>query len=298
MKCWTLLMMMTCCIVKAFVPMSSHCMNNNDKLMKSVVRTTKLRLQMIDSIDATTTTTTMNELLSFVIEPETTISTIISSSTTTITNNLVSNDNININNVGYSQASYYTILGLYVMSFPGIWSQIKRSTAAKMKRKTYVAPGQNAPQQQGKGLRQQAGEIMAYMKANNYEVVDAGETITFRGVLQRSTSQAFFLIFCTTLGLLSLGLVLDIQFHDVILPMVGKPNYFYLALLSPYAGIYYWNSGDRIDDCTVKLLTNENETENEIIVEGPEEELERMWRTLEWKEKGMVKIPGLLEQRT
>ena len=40
--------------------------------------------------------------------------------------------------VSYSRASYYTILGLYVLSFPGLWSTIKRSTAAKMKKKTYV----------------------------------------------------------------------------------------------------------------------------------------------------------------
>ena len=61
--------------------------------------------------------------------------------------------------VGYSQVSYYTILGLYLMSFPGLWSQIKRSTDAKIKRKTYVSKGENAPE--GKGLRQEAGEIMA-----------------------------------------------------------------------------------------------------------------------------------------
>lgn len=38
----------------------------------------------------------------------------------------------------YSQASYYTTLGLYLLSFPGIWSQIKRSTSAKVKRKTFI----------------------------------------------------------------------------------------------------------------------------------------------------------------
>ena len=40
--------------------------------------------------------------------------------------------------VSYSKASYYTVLGLYLFSFPGLWSTIKRSTTAKMKRKTYV----------------------------------------------------------------------------------------------------------------------------------------------------------------
>ena len=59
----------------------------------------------------------------------------------------------------YSKASYYTVLGLYVMSFPGIWSQIKRSTSAKVKRKTYVSDGESTDG--GKDLRQQAGEIMA-----------------------------------------------------------------------------------------------------------------------------------------
>ena len=38
----------------------------------------------------------------------------------------------------YSNASYYTTLALYALSFPGLWSQIKRSTTAKVKRKTYV----------------------------------------------------------------------------------------------------------------------------------------------------------------
>lgn len=195
--------------------------------------------------------------------------------------------------VSYSRASYYTILGLYLLSFPGIWSTVKRSTSAKVKRKTYVTKGENA--NEGKGLREQAGEIMAYMKANNYEVVEAGETITFRGVVQRSTSQAFFLVFCTAIAFASLALVLQIQFQDLELPLLGKPNWFYLTLLSPYAGVYYWQQGDRQDDCSFKLEANDDETENSITVQGSEEEIERMWRTLEWQEKGMVKVPGLLD---
>ncbi|KAL7507191.1 hypothetical protein ACHAXN_004410 [Cyclotella atomus] len=193
----------------------------------------------------------------------------------------------------YSKASYYTTLALYVASFPGLWSQIKRSTTAKVKRKTYVSPGENAPEG-GKELRQQAGEIMAYMKANNYEVAEAGETITFRGLVARSTSQAFFLTFCTALGMASLALVLQIQFQDLELPGIGKPNYFLLTLLSPYAGLYYWRSGDRVDDMKVKLAANDDETLNEITIEGNDEEIDRMWRTLDLQEKGMVKVEGIL----
>lgn len=192
----------------------------------------------------------------------------------------------------YSKASYYTILGLYIMSFPGIWSQIKRSTKAKVKRKTYVSDGEAT--EGGKDLRQQAGEIMAYMKANNYEVVEAGEVITFQGLVKRSASQAYFLVFCTLLGMASLALVLQIQFVDLVLPVIGKPNWFYLCLISPYAGIYYWQAGDRVDDFKVKLESNEDETLNEVTMEGNDEELDRMWRALELREKGMVKVEGLL----
>lgn len=40
--------------------------------------------------------------------------------------------------VTYSRTSYYAILGLYALSFPGLWSTIKRSTKTKIKKKSYV----------------------------------------------------------------------------------------------------------------------------------------------------------------
>jgi len=194
--------------------------------------------------------------------------------------------------VTYSKASYYTVLGLYGLSFPGLWSQIKRSTKAKVKRKTFVSAGESI--ENGKTLRQQAGEIMAFMKANNYDVVDAGETIKFKGIVKRSLSQALFLTFCTTLGLISLALVLGIQFQNA--SVFGMEiNWYLMVLGSPYAGIYYWNAGDREDEFEFKLVSSDDETQNEITVQGNDEEIERMWRELEWLEKGMVKIPGLLE---
>ena len=60
-------------------------------------------------------------------------------------------------------------------------------------------------------------------------------------------------------------------------------------------GVYYWRSGDRVDEFAIKLETNDDETENSINVQGSEEEIERMWRAMEWREKGMVKVPGLLD---
>lgn len=63
--------------------------------------------------------------------------------------------------ISYSRASYYTVLALYLMSFPGILSTVKRSTSAKIKRKTFVSPGEKANSEKAMSLRQQAGEIMA-----------------------------------------------------------------------------------------------------------------------------------------
>ncbi len=80
------------------------------------------------------------------------------------------------------------------------------------------------------------------------------------------------------------------------LPLIGAPNWYYLCLLSPYAGVYYWRSGDRVDEFSIKLEANDEETENSISVLGSEEEMERMWRALEWQEKGMVMVPGLLDK--
>ena len=60
------------------------------------------------------------------------------------------------------------------------------------------------------------------------------------------------------------------------LPWGGEPNWYLLTLLSPYAGVYYWRAGDRVDDCEVKLTANDEETENEITVLGSEEEVERI----------------------
>jgi hypothetical protein len=142
-----------------------------------------------------------------------------------------------------------------------------------------------------------AGEIMAYMKANNYEVVDAGETITFKGLVPKSKSQAFFLTFCTALCLASLALVLQIQFIDAKMPVTGGDiNWFYMVALSPYAGVYYWRSGDREDNFELKLVEADDLSKVEINVLGDEEEIDRMWRTLNFVEQGMVKVEGLLAE--
>ena len=111
-------------------------------------------------------------------------------------------------------------------------------------------------------MRQIADEVMAYFKAMNYEASASEDVITFKGVLGRSNSQAAFLTFCTFMGLGSLALVLSI-----LIPDLGSKAYF-ITLLSPYAGIYYWNNAQRIDEVSVKMEASDDEQFTSLVVQG------------------------------
>ena len=173
-----------------------------------------------------------------------------------------------------------------------LWSTIKRATKVALVQNTYEFPGENAPGG-GRPMREIAGDVMAYMQANNYEVADAGETITFRGKIAASKSQAFFLSFVTLVCLGSLALVLQIQF-----PAVG--NYWFgLCLLGPYAGVFYWGSAQENEDreFKVKLTANDEETETLMVLRGGKEDVERMEREMALQQQGMVRVKGVFEGR-
>ena len=92
--------------------------------------------------------------------------------------------------------------------------------------------------------------------------------------MARSNSQAAFLTFCTFMGLGSFGLVLSI-----LLPDVGAKSYL-ITLLSPYAGIYYWNNAQREDVVKVKMETSDDDQTTSIIAQGGKEDLERFSKAL------------------
>lgn len=121
------------------------------------------------------------------------------------------------------------------------------------------------------------------------QVSAAEEVITFRGVMGRSNSQAAFLTFCTFMGLGSLALVLSVLF-----PEIGAKAYA-ITLLSPYAGIYYWNNAQRVDEVVVKLETSDDDQVNTIIAQGGKEDLERFAKSLNLPERGKVYVRGLFE---
>ncbi|KAL8459072.1 hypothetical protein ACS0TY_035675 [Phlomoides rotata] len=186
---------------------------------------------------------------------------------------------------GYSQASYYTSLGLFIISVPGLWSLIKRSVKSKVVKKTFVGEDEkrNAP-------NQIAGEILSFFTRNNFAVSDRGETITFEGTMVPSRGQAALLTFCTCISLASVALVLTITYPDF-----GN-NWFFITILSPLAGVYYWTKASRKEEIKVKMLVADDGTLTEIIVQGDDQQVEQMRKELQLSEKGMVYVKGIFER--
>jgi len=91
------------------------------------------------------------------------------------------------------------------------------------------------------------------------------------------------------MGLGSLGLVLSI-----LLPDVGAKSYL-LTLLSPYAGIYYWNNAQREDVVKIKMETSDDDQTTSIIAQGGKEDLERFSKALSLPERGKIYVKGLFE---
>ncbi|RAL54625.1 hypothetical protein DM860_001753 [Cuscuta australis] len=185
---------------------------------------------------------------------------------------------------GYSLASYYTSLGLFVISVPGLWSLIKRSVKSKIARKTFVTAADEAEK---KAARRVAGEIQAFFARNNFVVLDRGETITFEGMMSPSRGQAALLSFCTCVSLASVSLVLTIA-----LPDVGN-RWFWLVALSPLAGVYYWTGATRKEQVKVRMMVDGNGTVSEVVLQGDDVVVEQLRKELNFSEKGMVYVKRL-----
>ena len=193
---------------------------------------------------------------------------------------------------GYSQLSYYFVLGLYILSFPGIFSLVTRSVKSKVVRKTYECAGPAATG--GRPTRELAGDIVAFFQANNYKITDAADTIVFEGTQAPVASRAAFLTFCTAICLASLALVLTIFEQQAFGGGLG--NIWYASILgAPVAGKYYLDNAERTDQISVKIITEDDEMTSDVVVQGDDEEVERFQKTLDLREKGMVYVKGILE---
>lgn len=192
---------------------------------------------------------------------------------------------------GYSKYSYYGVLALFVLSFPGIFSLVKRSVKSKVVRKTYEVAGPAAPG--GRPTRELGADIVAYFQANNYKITEAADVIVFEGIKAPISGRAAFLTACVFISFAGLALVLTIVEQAAFGGGLG--NLWYLGtLLSPIAGKYYMDNAERTDQVTVKIITTDDEMISDVIVQGDDEEIERFQQTLDLREKGMVYVKPIL----
>jgi hypothetical protein len=188
---------------------------------------------------------------------------------------------------GITANSLYVTLGLFLLTAPGIWSQIKRAPTAVKKRITFEVPGPAVPGAMGLDVR--ARQIFSYFKRYNYQIKETGEVITFEGIYAADRGQAAAVTFYTFAGMASIALVLSI-----VVPSVG--NWWYLlTLFTPAAWFYYFQKGERTEQVRVKMVTADDDSVTDIVVEGDKEEIQRMSKELELVEKGMVRVKGILE---
>ena len=183
--------------------------------------------------------------------------------------------------------SLYVTGALFLMSVPGIWSQVKRAPQANKKRKTFEVDG---PARSGAmPMDDRARQIFSYFKRYNYTVKDTGEVISFVGLYAADKGQAAAVTFYTFIGLGCIALVLS-----TINPEVGG-LWYGITLLSPAAWFYYMSRGNRQEEVRVKMVIADNEETTDIIIEGDIEEITRLSKELDLVEKGMIRVKGLLE---
>lgn len=68
-----------------------------------------------------------------------------------------------------------------------------------------------------------------------------------------------------------------------------------MTLVSPAAGAYYFKNADRKEEFKVKMVTADDDMTTDIVVEGDDEEIDRMRKELGLFEKGMEYVKGILE---
>ena len=123
-------------------------------------------------------------------------------------------------------------------------------------------------------------QLQDYFRNRAYRLaaLDAAENqLTFEGFVRPSWFLAVFLSFLAACGLLCLALALSMVFPQQDQLFLG------LVLLSPLAGLFYWQKAGRPERVSVELesVTNDGpKTKSAIAVTGHRDELTVLQRTL------------------
>lgn len=191
-------------------------------------------------------------------------------------------------------ASYYASLGSFLLAFPGILSLITRSVKSKVVRKCYRVNGPAVPG--GRSAMDWQAELLAYFQANNYMVADAGDSIVFEGLKGKDEGQAAFLTFCTLISVATLAQVMKIVEMQANIGIKLDNWWFVSTLFSPFAGKYYLDNVERLDQVSVIVNTDEEDfLWHDIYIQGDEKEIDRFQKTCDLREKGMIYIKGIFD---
>jgi hypothetical protein len=60
------------------------------------------------------------------------------------------------------------------------------------------------------------------------------------------------------------------------------------------SGYYYYSNANRKEEVQIKLVTADDDKTTDVVIQGDTEEVERFWKTLDLKEKGMVFVEGII----
>ncbi|KAL5979679.1 hypothetical protein ACLOJK_019590 [Asimina triloba] len=190
-------------------------------------------------------------------------------------------------NVGYSLASYYTSLGLFVISVPGLWSLIKRSVKSKdgvyyviNDRLTmhchpnwskYIFRGQVVItfQEQGVGVQ--------YFQVSESKDGTAFENSVVQKTFVEEENKG------------------PNQVAGEILSFFTRNNFVVSDRGETITGAYYWQRASRKEQIKVKMMVGDDGTLSEIIVQGDDVQVEEMRKELKLSEKGMDQFIDALD---
>lgn len=209
----------------------------------------------------------------------------------------------NIPGLEPSQLSLGTAFALFVVAIPGVIGTIQRSAQPKFVEKSYVMPGTAAG---GLEMRSIAGGIVAYFTGNNYMMEESPQQgrIRFVGQLQGSVGQAAFLTACLAGAIFGVALLLVQIFPDG--PFGVGPDWWFLPIIiSPSAGVYYWQRAFRKDIVELQLGMSDDFMETTLLVLGSLDTIEELQNGVRFQsdtgklyrlmEKGMEFQPGIFE---
>ena len=126
-------------------------------------------------------------------------------------------------------------------------------------------------------------QLKEYFSDRAYRIIDvnaANNQLTFEGIVRPSWFLAFFLTLLAALGALCFGLAISMLVPD------SSKYLLWLVLVSPLAGIFYWQKSKRPEKVELKLegiLTEGSQTKSLLSITGHRDELAALQTALSLK---------------